>query len=151
MPTLRRILKYTPAVLLGLLAVAWVTSCFAMFGFSFDVSHRDRRGNQYQQLQIAFRGGSAYVGQLASKRQLPLFFVEPRTAASTLEDALGKLAYEDRPPLFRHALVPIAILLAGLLPLAIGPFISFRFRLRHYLAFTALVAIELAYYLRWQD
>jgi hypothetical protein len=26
-----------------------------------------------------------------------------------------------------------------------------RFRLWHYLAYTALVAVELAYYLRWQE
>lgn len=47
--------------------------------------------------------------------------------------------------------IPITCLLTVLYPFAIGPFLSFRFRLWHYLAFTALVAIELAYYLRWQE
>jgi len=28
---------------------------------------------------------------------------------------------------------------------------NFRFRLWHYLAYTALIAVELAYYLRWQE
>jgi len=148
MPTLRHILKYTPAVVLGLLILAWVMSCFAMFGCCFDVLLRDRRGNQYQQLQIAFRSGSVYVGQLAGQRQLPLVFVEPRIGPSSFEDALGRFALEDRPPLFRHVLAPIAILLAGLLPVAVGPILSFRFRLWHYLAYMALVAVELAYYLR---
>jgi len=46
--------------------------------------------------------------------------------------------------------VPVPFLITILLPLAIGPFISFRFRLWHYLAYTALVAVQLAYYSRWQ-
>ena len=43
------------------------------------------------------------------------------------------------------------LFVAVMLLLAIGPFLSFRFRLWHYLAYTALVAVELAYYLRWQE
>ena len=49
------------------------------------------------------------------------------------------------------ATVPIVLLITLVAPLAVGPFLSFRFRLWHYLAYTALVALELAYYLRWQD
>jgi hypothetical protein len=45
--------------------------------------------------------------------------------------------------------VPIPWLITAVLPFAVGPFISFRFRLWHYLAYTTLVAVELAYYLRW--
>jgi hypothetical protein len=47
--------------------------------------------------------------------------------------------------------LPFACVGTALLPLAIGPFLSFRFRIWHYLAYTALVAVELAYYLRWQE
>jgi hypothetical protein len=46
--------------------------------------------------------------------------------------------------------LPYSVLTTTLLPPAIGPFLSFRFRLWHYLAYTVLVALELAYYLRWQ-
>ena len=46
---------------------------------------------------------------------------------------------------------PIPLLCTLILPLAAGPFLSFRFRLWQYLAYTALVAVELAYYLRWQE
>jgi hypothetical protein len=35
MPTLRRILKYTPAIVMGLLAMTWVVSWFALRGFCF--------------------------------------------------------------------------------------------------------------------
>ena len=44
----------------------------------------------------------------------------------------------------------LAILISLLLPLAIGSFTGFRFRLWHYLAYTALVAVELAYYFQWR-
>ena len=44
--------------------------------------------------------------------------------------------------------MPFLLLMSLVLPLAIGPFIAFRFRLWHYLAYTATVAVELAYYLR---
>ena len=47
--------------------------------------------------------------------------------------------------------LPFAVLTIALLPLAIVPFISFRFCIWHYLAYTALVAVELAYYLQWQE
>lgn len=51
---------------------------------------------------------------------------------------------------FGALILPIPALLTVLLPFAIGPFIAFRFRLWHYLVYTTLVAVELAYYLRWQ-
>ena len=52
----------------------------------------------------------------------------------------------------RHAVrVPFPLLITAMIPLAIGPFLCFRFRLWQYLAYMALVAVELAYYLRWQE
>jgi hypothetical protein len=42
--------------------------------------------------------------------------------------------------------LPFLVTLTG--PLAIGPFNRFRFPLWSWFAFTALVAVELAYYLR---
>jgi hypothetical protein len=44
--------------------------------------------------------------------------------------------------------IPIPMVLAVLTPLAVGPFTQFRFPLCSYFAWTALVAVELAYYLR---
>jgi len=44
--------------------------------------------------------------------------------------------------------MPLFRLLIAVLPVGFKPF--FRFRLWHYLAYTALVAVELAYYSRWQ-
>ena len=44
--------------------------------------------------------------------------------------------------------VPIIMLITALIPLVYGLFSGFRFRLWQFLAFTALVALELAYFLR---
>jgi hypothetical protein len=56
--------------------------------------------------------------------------------------------YGDKGLVFQK---PIPLLITMLLPLAIGPFNSFRFRLWHYFAYTALVAIQLAYLVEWQE
>lgn len=45
-----------------------------------------------------------------------------------------------------HFEIPFSIPLTALLPFTVGAFTSFRFRLWHYLAYTALIAAELAYY-----
>jgi hypothetical protein len=55
----------------------------------------------------------------------------------------------EPPPLIVEVAIPLLLCMTGLFPLAVGPFISFRFQIWHYLAYTALVAVELAYYLRW--
>jgi hypothetical protein len=116
MPTLRRILKYAPAVVMGLLVVVWVVS----------------------------------LG-LAPRIWVP---IQRWGSAIALEE--GSLAFYylvvlDSSYMYERALIPLPWVMTPMLPLAIGPFISFRFRLWHYLAFTTLVAVELAYYLRWQE
>jgi hypothetical protein len=103
MPTLRRILKYTPATLAVVLLVTWLVN-----------------------LRIEAQA-EAEVGSKHLKRPIPLYY--------SRQFGVG---------------VPIIVAVTAMLPLAIGPFLSFRFRLWHYLAYTALVAVELAYYLRWQ-
>jgi hypothetical protein len=50
-----------------------------------------------------------------------------------------------------HVVLPAVALITCLIPFALGPFIRFRFRLWHYLVYTALIATELAYYLWWQE
>jgi hypothetical protein len=47
-----------------------------------------------------------------------------------------------------RANLPFLLLLTLLLPPAVGPFTHFRFPLWSYFAYTALLAAELAYYLR---
>jgi hypothetical protein len=46
-------------------------------------------------------------------------------------------------------IIPLAWLITLMVPFAVGSAISYRFRIWHYLAFTLLVAVELAYYVYW--
>lgn len=145
MSTLRRILKYTPAVTLALLVVAWAFSYLGLYVLRFSSlryghsvavaghqgtlivqlndSNTDRRGVDWNWMHNpGFSPGRFSWGEF---------------------QLLGYSTFQ--------AEAPFACLLVVMLPLAVGPFISFRFRLWHYLAYTALVAVELAYYLRWQE
>jgi hypothetical protein len=145
MPTLRCILKYVPAVVLGLLVVAWVASAFAIVGTVLPSTN----------------GGRGY-GILCGRGTIAIFYSETyppnrlHTEIVRNPSIIGafRLRSQHRPLWVAPSLdiqFPLAWIATALLPLAIGPFLSFRFRLWHYLAFTALVAVELAYYLRWQE
>jgi hypothetical protein len=158
MPVLRRILKYTPAVVLGLLVVAWVVSRFGMFGWSLRPT--------YNQDVIRFYGvaeGSLHVSHhnYGKFQQDTGWYwlggcgrsvIAPFPGSETTYVRIpGPYHPEGRGAVGVIVRIPIPLLLTAILPLAIGPFVSFRFRLWHYLAYTALVAVELAYYLRWQE
>ncbi len=145
MPTLRRILKYTPAVVLGLLVVAWLWTMFGLCAFQKDIN-----GNT---ATAWLSEGNVGVGMRPGKPRAEGlrigFYPTPHWKI-----ARGSIGPATENPAHAWSLggrVPIAFFVTALLPLAIGPFISFRFRLWHYLAYTALVALELAYYLRWQE
>jgi hypothetical protein len=135
MPTLRRILKYTPVVVMGLLVVAWVVSWFGVTASQTAI----RQHNAY----FASWQGTLYLGfDPNSYVDSVMFSPEPFrwTGIAGRLDNMG-----------RYGTIPYVVLITFILPLAIGPFIRFRFRLWHYLAYTAIVAVELAYYLRWQE
>jgi hypothetical protein len=119
----------------GAAVVAWVVSLWAYIGV--DLSN---------DMELGVQRGSAVWYDLSRWQD--------RTDADVFVD----WGPRNEPPLghfdFERSLnltVPIAWPITALLPFAIGPFISYRFRLWHYLAYTALVAVELAYYLRWQQ
>jgi len=141
MPTLRRILKYTPAVVLGLLVIVWMASCFGAVMFIFKW--------QSQRLHLTCGAGNVTFGTVLGP------YATPKLIAGLYwefhwQDMTGNLVVQTSPKSL-HIQVPQLFLITAVLPLAAGPFLSFRFRLWHYLAYTALVAVELAYYLRWQE
>jgi hypothetical protein len=133
MSTFRRILKYTPAVVLGLLVVAWVVSWFGIPRVTIEIG-----GSLYclelELGSLAARPSDSNVGFYWSP--YGGVFPDPGSAWFSADEGEYRLG------------LPIPLINALALALAIGPFISFRFRLWHYLAYTALVALELAYYLR---
>ena len=49
---------------------------------------------------------------------------------------------------YLHIQSPSLCLMTLVLPLAVGPLTAFRFRLWHYLAYTTVVSLQLAYFLR---
>jgi hypothetical protein len=152
MPILRRILKFTPAVLMGMLVVAWVVSVFTQFRLT---KRREPEGPDYT-LFIVQGSLVVFVDPLT-----PILYHPPienyGPPKSRHQAILGEFRFERKSaslPNGRKIVtfrLPLILLTTALLPLAIGPFFSFRFRLWHYLAYTALVAVELAYYLRWQE
>jgi hypothetical protein len=133
MATLRRILKYTPVVVMGLLVVAWVVSRWRTIWYPISVPGlRDYLVFVVCDSSIAVTF-ERNPNPLEGPYVWPYIFGGPNHPLGALEKNC----------------MPIPLLINTWLPLAIGPFISFRFRLWHYLAYTALVAVELAYYLRW--
>jgi hypothetical protein len=148
MPILRRILKFTPAVVLGLLVMAWVASVFTNFGMS---SNLPRSGT----LSAGAAHSTFHLILTSSRIRMSLFFGGESWWNMELSSLLGSLAVTWPRGTIKGAFFelqfPAPLLLSLILPIAIAPFISFRFRLRHYLAYTALIAVELAYYLRWQE
>jgi hypothetical protein len=133
-----------PAVVLGLLVVVWMASTFGGdLGYS---SSSYVVGTSSGGLVVLYDGTGPFE---------PGFSWERLQKSEQRFFGYFYFFYEDRsefrlPPRM-WSFVPTASILTLLMPLAIGPFIRFRFRLWHYLAYTALVAVELAYYLRWQE
>jgi len=148
MASLRRILKYTPAVVLGLLVVVWAVSLIVRFGsvkrlfgyqFGWAVGYGTISGG-IQAIDPTFPEGWVYYPSL------------PLTSIGQVAGILQ--VYTSLPNdsgWCYSANIPIPMLVTVIAPLAIGPLLSFRFRLWHYLAYTVLVAVEFAYYLQWQD
>jgi hypothetical protein len=126
--TLRRILKYTPAVVLGLLACLWLMSCISPKGFE------SKRGS------IGLVCGTVWIDTIPPKLPMGAYSFEPGFG-------LGQLVYWNMTGSDALTLqFPIPLVMTAVLPLAIGPFICFRFRIWHFLAYTSLVAAELAFY-----
>lgn len=63
-----------------------------------------------------------------------------------LPPSIGKFSLNDPHPATKYH-IPLVWFATLLLPIVVGLFTGFRFRLWHYLAFSALLLLELMYYL----
>jgi hypothetical protein len=138
------ILKYVPAVLCGLLVVAWVISLFVMIDVTFPLSVVGRNINGGMLMQDASAQvwyGERRIGENSANITL-------NKGQASFHNWFGReLIYDPRlHDLFTQLSIPFIPFLAILLPLAIGPFTRFRFPLWSYFAYTALMAALLAYY-----
>jgi hypothetical protein len=151
MPILRRILKYTPAVVMGLLILTWVASWFAYWSVQLRFAGRDLTVGSSLSMLFLRNEATGFTDNFAPGVSVGFHPSSDWRVARLTGLGWGKLQRMQLRDIRSWIRVPIPIILSALLPLAIGPLISFRFRLWHYLAYTALVAVELAYYLRWQE
>jgi hypothetical protein len=143
-------LKYVPAVLCGLLVVAWPVSWFVAAGVSY------RFGNGQVNLEI----WGSHLDYVYNRTKQPQTRLSAEWTKPLLDRRylLGHLTHVATPPhnqfvggrvYFRRGIfLPLPLLITVLLPLSIAPFTRFRFPLWSYFAWTALLAAELAYYLR---
>lgn len=141
--TMRRALaclKYVPALLCGLLVVAWVVSITTTFALAFPGGDGGAWvfGCTYGSVKLCFSGR-----------------LEPQYQFMTFENGtdeevgwFGSFRPQVVPLVDREISCPLPFLLTALAPLAVGSLTRFRFSLWPYFAWTALVAAELAYYLR---
>jgi hypothetical protein len=137
MPRARAILKYIPALLCGLLVVVWVVNLYGTFGVTLPSSTNERLG-------ASFHFSDFTVWK--STNQKNAWFWSPHNEDQhneATEKWLGQLTWEKSDS---EVSIPIALLITVFLPVALG--CLFRFPLWSYFAWTALVAAELAYYLR---
>jgi hypothetical protein len=131
------ILKYLPAVLCGLLVVAWGLSILRMImvvGLGDD-----------GQSELVWTAGT--FGLVWEPNNSKTFGVEVHRNPG-IGSPLGFFALGQDGHYFVIVFAsPICFLVTVILPLAVAPFTRFRFPLWSYFAWTALLAAELAYYL----
>ena len=132
----------------ALLVAAWIANFFGQFGFG-------TRWGKFDQ-HFTFRSGSLCIAQHGNFMKQGIFWssysrwLPPEIAPDAVD--LSSLSARLRV----HCLawnacgieVPIILLLTAMIPIMYGSFSQFRFRLWHFFAFTAVVAIELAFFLR---
>lgn len=139
-------LKYVPAVLCGVLVVAWLVNFIGWFGIFMDLHDRE--------LHATANAGSLVLVNIKFKPQPPsLRFVFRWREQKLSYEPLGKLqvVIGDESNLgvgSMYLLFPIPLAVTLLSFVAIAPFIHYRFPLWSYFVWTALVAAELAFYLR---
>jgi hypothetical protein len=134
-------MKYLPAVLCGLLVVAWVVSHVLRINLAREENARIGVDLRPGRLDLWWGDCPAFTGV-----SLESYDEYGRTEAGNLLGELSYFCIPERP--WEVVYIPIPLLLSLLFPLALGPFVRFRFPLWSYFAWTALLAAELAYYLR---
>jgi hypothetical protein len=143
----KRIVACLLLVVVALLVAAWIANFFGQVGIGTRSGKFDRH--------FAFRSGSFSVSQHGNWMAQGVFWrvyptpdPEVGIAVGDLSSLSARLRFTSTVPGHWSIEVPILMIISALVPLVYGLFSSFRFRLWQLLAFTALVALELAFFLR---
>jgi hypothetical protein len=141
------ILKDVPAVLCGLLVVAWGVSFYFQLGRTIRWTNSS---NKVHSAGMWIEDGNIMLFWLVEYDESPHWIAdslvhEPRSSHARWW--LGSFRF-DLSSWGINGRLPVPAILTMSLPVVIGCLTRFRFPLWSYFAWTALVAAELAYYLR---
>jgi hypothetical protein len=133
--------------IVAFLVAAWVLNFYGQFGFGTRYGKFDHH--------FTFHCGSASISQQGNFMVQGFFWktypdLPPDLAEEigTLSSLKARLSFSSVIPGNWRIEVPIILLITAIIPLVVGSLSRFRFRLWQFFAFTAVVAVELAYFLR---
>lgn len=142
----KRIVAYLLLAVVALLVAAWIANFFGQFGIGtrsgkFDYHYTFRSGN----LSLSQHDNSMLQGLFwRTYPPLPEFAADVGTLSSlSAHFRFTNIGAEDW-----FIQVPIIVLITVLLPFVLGSFLGFRFPLWQFFAFTAIVAVELACFVK---
>jgi hypothetical protein len=153
------VVKWVPAIVCGLLVVAWVVSLefqiWALIGLAgppprwayLEIS----RGRLTSKVSVGEHSesnwGALRFGSIQVKQDMDRILRRIDIGSQTLDDGLiwGGVSNGMNPFTEIWFRLPVFLVLTVLLPPSLAPFTRFRFPLWSYFAWTALVAAELFY------
>jgi hypothetical protein len=141
----KRIVACLLLVVVAFLVAAWIANFFGQVGIGTRSGKFDRH--------FAFRSGSFSISQHGNWMTQGVFWraypaPDPDLGIGDLSSLSARLRFTSPAPGNWSLEVPILLLITALVPPVYGWFSSFRFRLWQLFAFTALAALELAFFLR---
>jgi len=133
----KHIWKCLSLIVVTLLIAAWIANFFGQFGIG-------TRSGQFD-YHYTFRSGSLSISQHDNSMLQGIFWrTNGRDGFSSLYAFLQFGSYGTEHWWIE---VPIILLITAMIPVVVGTFSQFRFRLWQYFAFTAILALELALFL----
>jgi hypothetical protein len=143
----KHIWKCLSLSLSAFLIAAWMANFFGQFGVG-------TRWGKFDQ-HFSFRSGSLSISQHRNGmlqglfwRTYPKYVPEKYGGAVDASSLSARLRFKNPGKGHWDVEVPIILLITAMIPVVAWSFCRFRFRLWQCFAFTAIVAIELAFFLR---
>jgi len=143
----KHFLKCLSIAVVAFLIAAWIANLFGQFGLGTRWGKIDQH--------FTFRSGSLCIAQYGNFMKQGIFWStyprldpEDTPGVGDLSSLSARLRFRNRGWDNCGIEVPIFLLITAMIPVVLGSFSGFRFRLWQFFAFTAILAVELAYFLR---